>query len=967
MRIKKRSGEFRGRNWCATAREWDELKLESPKNSHYDNAIIVKEILKGYFQGKYEIADFYDLVSQGVEDDYITEKTGELRKNQLVRCLERYCKGETRHPYIPSEQKELEIGDYLISVKPDAIFDNGDSLEVVLYRAGKPTVNQNGKKRDSSAAKCLELYFLLQYGRSLLKDEETRTVKASYYFLRKSTDRASAANSYWDPVYFGEKGGNVISIENIYTGGKDTVSGIDLEYLNLLEEYTVGQECTKEDCQKCQWYTSCHYVELPEHYELKTGSGKKGKIVPTTAQQKVIDFRSGVCRVNATAGSGKTECMTERGARLFEEGIKPSEVLFITFTDAGANEMKERIAKKCESRNLYVSGDDINAMTFNTFAYRIVRENYDACGFTKPPMVVDDIRNSVIITQLLDENTIPGLDYLNYAANTPNCLGALACARKTFETIKENQFDSCDLDQLESAASEKGFYRFIGSGGLGALLSLYEDYDKRLKEENLLQFADQEPLMLAFLDKHPDYLNGLGYRHIIVDEFQDSNDTQLEIIRRLISTDCFQSLMVVGDDSQSIYGFRNTTPENILHFFEKIGKNGEDLYLTENRRSTPEILALANKINALNEDRVDKDMLPVRESGRKPVVRGFHDRKTEYRYISEKIKDLISSGYQPEDIAFIAFKKTELVALGAELTQAGIPWVMMSPLPYMENTNVKAALSLAEAFYQPESDLLYFNYLVAKYKGDIFHKKSMEELRIEVGEMKNIFMNIDQKEIAYQRILFHNYLEALKEGDEIYQAFLDLIYANEDLQSELEYIRNFSIYGETAGKKMEQKYQGVVLTTAHSSKGLEWKVVFNSISNYDSESLHKTGVKHKKKLEEARRLLFVSITRARDLLYITGQYVAYGSKEDRTYNQFLREVFEAEDLPYCPIDPNEDLKALKRKQQAAARRFGRSQGTGSHEMTDAQKAEYNRQVKGATQMSIFDALDSYLKKQAARK
>lgn len=170
MKIKKRSGEFRGKNWCAAAREWDELKLESPKNTFYDNAIIVKEIIKGFFQGKYEISDFSDLVSQGVEDDYVTEKTGELRRHQLVRCLERYCKCEFRHPYIPSEQKELEIGDYLVSVKPDAIFDDGCSLEVVLYRAGKPTITQNGKKRDGSAAKCLELYFLLQYGRSLLKD-----------------------------------------------------------------------------------------------------------------------------------------------------------------------------------------------------------------------------------------------------------------------------------------------------------------------------------------------------------------------------------------------------------------------------------------------------------------------------------------------------------------------------------------------------------------------------------------------------------------------------------------------------------------------------------------------------------------------------------------------------------------------------------------------------------------------------
>ena len=702
-------------------------------------------------------------------------------------------------------------------------------------------------------------------------------------------------------------------------------------------------------------------MELPKRYELKTGSGKKGKIIPTDAQQKVIDFRRGVCRVNATAGSGKTECMTERGARMFEEGIKPSEVLFITFTDAGANEMKARIAKKCETRGLHVSGDDIQAMTFNTFAYRIVKDNFEDCGFTTKPMVVDDIRNSVIITQLLDENPVAGLDYLNYDVNSPNCLGALACAKKTFETIKETQY--YDLDLLKDAASEKGFFRFVGSTGLSALLSLYEDYDKRLKEENLLQFADQEPLMLGFLDGHPDYLDELGYRHIIVDEFQDSNDTQLEIIRRLISTKCFESLMVVGDDSQSIYGFRNTTPENILHFFEKIGKVGEDLYLTENRRSTPEILELANKINALNKDRVDKDMIPVRESGKKPVVRGFHDKKTEYRYIAERIKDLIDSGYQPEDIAFIAFKKTELVALGAELTQAGIPWVMMSPLPYMENANVKAALSLAEAFYQPESDLLYFNYLVARYHGDIFQKKSMTELRLEVDEMKKTFMSIDQLEIPYQRVLFHKFLDALKEEDEIYQAFLDLVYANEDLQSELEYIRNFSIYGKNAGKKMEQKYQGVVLTTAHSSKGLEWKAVFNSISGYDSASLHTSGPKHQKKVEEARRLLFVSMTRARDLLYITGQYVAYGPKDDRTYNQFLREVFEAEDIPYCPVDPNEGLKAQERKKRAATRRSSRE--AGSHEMTDAQKAEYNRQVKGASQLSIFDALDSYLKNQAA--
>lgn len=924
MKIKKRSGEFRGKNWCATAREWDNLKLENPKNANYDNAIIVKEILKGYFRGEYEISDFYDLVSQGVEDDYLTEKTGDLRKLRLVKCLERYCNSEYRTPVIP-EAKELEIGDYLVTVKPDAVFDNGSSLELVIYRAGKPNITQNGKKRDASAGKCLELYFLLQYGRSMLSDGETKTIKASYYFLRKSSDRSSITNSFMDPDFFGEKGGNVVSIEELYTGGRDIQTGLDKEYLELLDEYSIGQECTEEDCKKCQWNNVCNYVELPALYEYKTNSSKKGKIIPTSAQQQVIDFRKGVCRVNATAGSGKTECMTERGARMFEEGVKSSEVLFITFTDAGANEMKTRIGKKCEARHLYISGDDINAMTFNTFAYRIVKENYEDCGFTKPPMVVDDIRNSVIITQILDEHPVSGLDYLNYTVSNPNCYGALMCAKKVFDLIKENRLDPenpNDVDLLINAVNDSGFGRFMANNAVSELMDLYQDYDQRLKEDNLLQFADQEPMLLHVLDLHPGYLDTFGFKHIVVDEFQDSNDIQLEIIRRLMNTSCFESLMVVGDDSQAIYGFRNTSPENILHFFEKINAIGKDLYLTENRRSTPEILELANKINSLNEERVEKDMIPVRESGTKPIVHGFHDKKEEYHYIAMKIKGLIDSGYQPEDIAVIAFKKTELVSLGAELTKVDIPWVMMSPLPYMENTNVKAAISLAEAFYQPESDLLYFNYMVAKYRGEIFQNRTMDEIQAEVRELKRVFQNIDFLDISYQRYIFHNYLNALKEGDEIYQSFLELIYANEDLQSELEYIKNFSIYGERAGKKMEQKYQGVVLTTAHSSKGLEWPVVFNSITNYDDKPLHSNGAKGKGKKEEARRLLFVSITRARDLLYITGQYVAYGKKDDQTYNQFLREIYEALEVPYCPIDPNADLKAAARKNRAAARKKG---------------------------------------------
>ena len=960
MKIKKRSGEFRGRNWCTKAREYDELHLESRKNPYYDNAIIAKDIIKGYLNNEFEISEFHDLVNQGVEKDYLTERAGEARQNQLVKSLERYCKSEMRTAtFLP--KKELEIGDYLISIKPDAVFYDNNNIELVIYRVGKPDITMNGKKRDASVEKCLELYFLLQYGRSLIPKGKYQNVTASYYFLRKNTD---SHQKPWDDDFFSEKGGNIVFLEQPYIGGDNTSTPLDTHYLALLEEYSIGKECTDEDCKKCMWNTACNYVKIPELFDRKTNSSKKGKIIPSDTQQAIINFRKGVCRVNAAAGSGKTECMTERGSRMFEEGVKPSEILFITFTNSGAVEMKERICKKCQERGLAIHEDEIQAMTFNTFAYRIVKANYKDCGFTKEPTVVDDVRNSVIVTQLLDENPVDGLDYLNFTMSMPNCRGALDCSKKVFEIIKSENIQPDDpdvLDMIIEEIQEKGYGRFIGSSSIQELMKLYETYDKQLKEDNLLQFADQEPLMHKILEMHPGYLEQFEIKHIIVDEFQDSSDMQLETIRKLTECSCFESLMVVGDDAQSIYGFRNTSTENILHFFDKIGMEGEDLFLVENRRSTPQILDLANKINQLNENRVEKDMIPVRESGKKVIVRGYHSKEEEYKEIAYQIKTLIEQGYQPEDIAFIAYKKSELVAMGAELSRADIPWVLKNPLPLMENPRVKAALSLAEAFYQPDAEQLYFDYLTAKYDGEIFQHCSLVEIKNEVTAMKEQFMDMELLDIPYQRILFHDLLNDLrKDGvkDEIYDSFLELLYQNEDFQSELEYIRNFNIFGERVSKKMEETYQGVVLTTAHSSKGLEWKCVFNSITNYDSKTLHGNSEKIKLKAEEARRLLFVSITRARDLLWISGQYVAYGSKEDRTYNQFLKEVFDALDEEYNPIDPNEELKKLERKKKASARKAKRHMDSAtSNEMTEEDKAEYARLTQNAKQVDIFDLLN----------
>lgn len=817
--------------------------------------------------------------------------------------------------------KHIVEGEYQVTVFPDAAFFEQDSVEVVLYRLGKPTVTQKGRKQDASVNNCLELYFLLRYARTLVPAGKIWKVKASYYFMRKTTDTADTLS---DMDFFSGNGGNVVTLEEVWS---DTMGDTpnDEMFRDQLETYTEGSDmCGEDNCRYCKMYTQCFWQKLPEKYEEKTLSGKQGKIVPSDAQQRVIDFREGYCKVNAGAGTGKTECMTERGARMFEAGTDPHKMLFITFTEAGATEMKERLAKKASARGLNIGTDDIQAMTFNSFDFQIVKENYAELGFTAMPNVIDRVRNYVTITRLLEEKEIPGLDYLNYTMDH----GALACVSKVIEVIKAENLDPDDpasVNNLQHAIIDSGYISSLDTNQLRDILALCKRYNEELKKDNLVQFADQEPLANKFLDAHPDYLEErYGFEHIVVDEFQDSNDGQLDKIKRLCACPSFKSLMVVGDDAQSIYSFRNTSPDNIIHFFTKMGVSGTELFLTENRRSCEEVVELSNAVNDLNTEKVDKTMVSTRGNGGSTRVKGFFKKQDEYAWIADQIGELIDSGVQPEEIAFIAFTKNEISEMSAALSKNRIPWVMKNPLRLMENSRVKAALSLAMAFYEPDATKCYFDYLVAQHDGDLIADMDDDAVTEAVEQLKDSFESMEDLPFDVQRVIFHQMLDDIKGDDEIYAHFLDLVYANEDLQSELEYIRDFKRYGEKEEKRMEQKYEGVTLVTAHSSKGLEWKYVFNSVSKYDSEYLHKNSRNSKKRLEETRRLLFVSMTRARDSLTVTGQYIAYGTKETGyEQNQFLREVYQILGETYDPVDH----EAEKRKAEKEAAKKSRKKKT----------------------------------------
>ena len=921
--IEKRSSEFRGADRCKVLRNYDGLNgiLDTVKESNFDEAILMKDLMKGYLAGKYKPGEFMGLVEEGLDDEQmLLPEQRKAKAERLCKLFLRAANSEKRQATFVGPKHIVE-GEYQVTVFPDAAFFEQDSVEVVLYRLGKPTVTQKGRKQDASVNNCLELYFLLRYARTLVPAGKIWKVKASYYFMRKTTDTADTLS---DMDFFSGNGGNVVTLEEVWS---DTMGDTpnDEMFRDQLETYTEGSDmCGEDNCRYCKMYTQCFWQKLPEKYEEKTLSGKQGKIVPSDAQQRVIDFREGYCKVNAGAGTGKTECMTERGARMFEAGTDPHKMLFITFTEAGATEMKERLAKKASARGLNIGTDDIQAMTFNSFDFQIVKENYAELGFTAMPNVIDRVRNYVTITRLLEEKEIPGLDYLNYTMDH----GALACVSKVIEVIKAENLDPDDpasVNNLQHAIIDSGYISSLDTNQLRDILALCKRYNEELKKDNLVQFADQEPLANKFLDAHPDYLEErYGFEHVVVDEFQDSNDGQLDKIKRLCACPSFKSLMVVGDDAQSIYSFRNTSPDNIIHFFTKMGVSGTELFLTENRRSCEEVVELSNAVNDLNTEKVDKTMVSTRGNGGSTRVKGFFKKQDEYAWIADQIGELIDSGVQPEEIAFIAFTKNEISEMSAALSKNRIPWVMKNPLRLMENSRVKAALSLAMAFYEPDATKCYFDYLVAQHDGDLIADMDDDAVTEAVEQLKDSFESMEDLPFDVQRVIFHQMLDDIKGDDEIYAHFLDLVYANEDLQSELEYIRDFKRYGEKEEKRMEQKYEGVTLVTAHSSKGLEWKYVFNSVSKYDSEYLHKNSRNSKKRLEETRRLLFVSMTRARDSLTVTGQYIAYGTKETGyEQNQFLREVYQILGETYDPVDH----EAEKRKAEKEAAKKSRKKKT----------------------------------------
>ena len=575
----------------------------------------------------------------------------------------------------------------------------------------------------------------------------------------------------------------------------------------------------------------------------------------TAEQEAFIDFEVGVCRSNAVAGAGKTTVIANRFIRLIQKGYSPRGFLLFTFTEKGAQEMREKVVYWLDKTGLGSAlSDEMTICTFNGFGYDLIRNYYDRLGFTKEPQLMDRMERISIIRELAEASPmVSGLRYDYPFLNHRYAKGAYFQLSEYFEKLKKLENMGIEDDYLLQSYGECD----------ATIVHLYREFRMVCQKKNLIDYDDQILLACQLL-RDPSIVNELKFRHIVVDEFQDTNNEQLYLVRQLVQYPRFMSLVTCGDDSQSIYSFRGAEQSVILEL-EKTFPHLVDLGLTNNFRSTKEILDLANLLNAQNIRRIDKKIIG-HKTGEKPKVLGDDEE------IIQMVKQKLNEGIRPSEIAIISFNRQELFKLQEKLMLNGIQSVAAVSEFLKDNQQVKRVISLARYLKDRQSETELCKFLQFAYYEDYAKatdKKQWFALHVQRFNQRIAHLN------DYQMLKM--LLETVKQLGATYPSCAQLHQMLEDrkfgqLTSCLDFLDQIELYDSDACVSPQDDIEAVVLTTAHASKGREFDVVICLVGTFapPSNKLERSNPDlYLEELEEKRRVLFVAITRAKRYLYLS--------------------------------------------------------------------------------------------------
>ncbi len=621
-------------------------------------------------------------------------------------------------------------------------------------------------------------------------------------------------------------------------------------------------------------------------------------------QYEAVINTEGPCLVIAGAGSGKTKVLTHKIAYLIgEKEALPWNILAITFTNKAANEMKERIAN--------LVGDvakDIWMGTFHSICVRILRRFIDRIGFD----------SSFIIFDTSDQRTL-----------TKACIKSIGLDDKMFT-------DRSVLSEISNAKNEMlepEQYAVKANGDFRKekIALVYELYQKRLKENNAIDFDDIINYTIKILMDNPDILEYYSdkFKYVLVDEYQDTNKAQFTLVTLLASKN--GNITVVGDNDQGIYSFRGADISNILNF-ERDFPGTKIIKLEQNYRCTGNILKAANAVIKNNEVTYKKELWTENDVGKLPRVYSASNEYDEGTYIAEQIEHLRREEYYKySDFAVLYRMNTQSRAIEDILRRENIPYKIVGGLKFYERKEIKDIISYLRLIQNP-SDNLSLKRIINEPKRGIGKTSldKVEEISNNTGvSMYEIIEHADQyglNRVFLNSREFVNCIEELrakKDEMQISELIKETLkksgytkaLENEntiEAENRIENLDEFLTVAiefeeESADNKlsdflegitlssdiddMEETDESVTLMTLHSAKGLEFPVVF-LVGMEEGIFPGYKSISEPKELEEERRLCYVGITRAKENLFLTcsKQRTIFGSTSCNQVSRFLKEI-----------------------------------------------------------------------------
>lgn len=668
-------------------------------------------------------------------------------------------------------------------------------------------------------------------------------------------------------------------------------------------------------------------------------------------QKEAVLATDGPCLVIAGAGSGKTKVLTHKIAYDIESGIKPWNILAITFTNKAANEMKERIEKLIGD-----AAKDLWMGTFHSICVRILRRYIDRIGY----------KTDFVIFDTSDQKTL-----------IKECLKTLKVDDKIFT-------DRGVLSEISNGKNEmlepKAYgVKYAGDFRKKTIAEIYELYQRRLRENNAIDFDDIINFTIKILSENPDVLDYYTekFKYILVDEYQDTNKAQFTLVSLLASK--YGNVTAVGDNDQGIYSFRGADISNILNF-ERDFPGTRIIKLEQNYRCTGNILKAANAVIKHNENKYDKKLWTENEEGHLPCIYCGEDEYDEGRYIVEQINHLKTEEYyKNSDFTILYRMNAQSRAIEDILMREGIPYKVIGGLKFYERKEIKDIIAYLRLIHN-SADNLSLKRIINEPKRGI-GKTSIEQIQ-EISDktgnsmyeiirnaqeygLTRVFSNsrdfIEQIEylkskkdelkisdLIKETLNKTGYTKALENENSVeaetrienLEEFLTVAIEFEEESADntlAEFLENITLSSDIDG--MEDQDNSITLMTLHSAKGLEFPVVF-LVGMEEGIFPGYKSIGEPQALEEERRLFYVGITRAKQYLYLTcaKHRTIFGSTSYNEVSRFVKEIPEELLEGYAEVVERKSADKEEFKDYGYRWSYGKGQTVKTFKMSEEDKS-----------------------------